>query len=164
MNSVITALFNNISDASSALQTLESNGILPGDVSLISSESLSQDNFALTGNSKMPEGTAVGAASGGVITALLAGLTTVGTIASGGAGLLVSGPIVAALAGAGAGATIGGIIGGLIGSKIPEHEIKFYEDSLEKGSVLIGVKYGSSNKALIEDIFEQSEATKVSHA
>lgn len=164
MSNVITALFNQASDATAAIYALESKGVLPGDISLVSSESLSKDNFAVTDNSKMPEGVMIGAAAGGLLTAVVAGLTTVGTIATGGAGLLVSGPLVAALAGAGAGATAGGVIGGIIGSNIPEHEIKFYEDALEKGAVLLGIKYGKSNKEDIEAVLEDCEAVKIATA
>jgi len=97
------------------------------------------DAFTVETHTKATEGIGVGALSGGAIGALIAGLTAVGTIATGGAGILVAGPIAAALAGAGAGAAAGGVLGGLIGAATPEHEIKHYEDALERGSVLVGV-------------------------
>jgi hypothetical protein len=115
----------------------------------------------------MAEGVAVGATTGGAVGALVAGLTAVGTIATGGTGLLVAGPVVAALAGAGAGAAGGSILGGLVGASIPEHEIKHYEDALNKGSVLVGVHVPDDADDL-EDVakrtLKESGAIKVSHA
>src|SRR5690606_38987047 len=109
------------------------------EISLLIGDNFDREAFAVKSQTKMPEGAALGAASGGAIGALIGGLTAVGTIATGGAGLLVAGPVVAALAGAGAGAAGGGVLGGLVGAAIPEHEVKHYEDALSKGSVLIGV-------------------------
>jgi ferritin-like metal-binding protein YciE len=69
-------------------------------------------------------------------------------------GLLVAGPIVAALAGAGAGAAAGGVIGGLIGLGIPEHQVKYFQDAIEKGSVLVGVKVPEDREEWAESILE----------
>ena len=106
----------------------------------------------------------IGAASGGVLAAIIGGFTAVGSVATGGAGLLVAGPLVAAFAAGGAGAAIGGTFGAAIGALIPEHEIKFYEDAIEKGSILIGVKYNSDNKNSIEEVLESAGASNVSKA
>ena len=57
-----------------------------------------------------------------------------------GLGLLVAGPIAAALAGAGAGAVAGGAIGALVGAGIPEERVKEYESGLKKGGIVMGVK------------------------
>ena len=91
-------------------------------------------------------------------------MTAVGAVATGGAGLVVAGPLVAALAAGGAGAAIGGSLGAIIGAFIPEHEIKYYEDAIKEGSVLVGVKYTSHNKDRIKDILEQAGAEKVATA
>ena len=62
------------------------------------------------------------------------------TVAVPGLGLLVAGPIAAALAGAGAGAVVGGGIGALVGAGIPEERVKEYESGLKNGGILMGVK------------------------
>ncbi len=85
-------------------------------------------------------------------------------MATGGTGLLVAGPLVAAFAAGGAGAAVGGSLGAAIGAFIPEHEVKFYEDAIEKGSILIGVKYDSDNKSAIEEILKNAGASSVSTA
>ena len=75
-----------------------------------------------------------GAGVGGGIGAVAA------TVAVPGVGLLVAGPIAAALAGAGAGAVVGGGIGALVGAGISEERIKEYESGLKEGGILMGVK------------------------
>lgn len=164
MSSVITALFKQPRQAADAINDLEIKGILANDISIITSEAVDMESFGISEGSKLSEGAALGAVSGGVAVALLAGLTAVGTVATGGVGLLASGPLVAALAGAGAGATLGTMIGGAIGAAIPEHEVKYFEDAIKEGSVLLGVKYNSDNKDVIKDILKANDADKIATA
>ena len=71
-------------------------------------------------------------------------------------GLIVAGPLLAALAGGGAGAVTGGIIGGLIGSGIPESNAKAYEEILKTGGVVIGVTPKTADdRQAIKDRFEE---------
>src|SRR5690606_30022721 len=112
------ALFENHTDAAAALDSLVAAGFDTSNISFIASDDFDADAFTVQTHSKLPEGAAIGAGTGGAIGALVAGLTAVGAIATGGAGLLVAGPLVAALAGAGAGAAGGSILGGLIGLAI----------------------------------------------
>ena len=65
-----------------------------------------------------------------------------------GLGLVIAGPIAAALVGAGTGSAIGSIVGGLVGLGISDEEAKLYEDDIKKGGILIGVK--ASNKRFDE--------------
>lgn len=165
MAQVITGLFENGTQASAAIAQLEMKGIPSKDISLVASEGFDKESFGIEESSKLPEGAAIGAGSGGAVGALVLGMTAVGTIATGGVGLLAAGPIVAALAGAGAGAAAGGVIGGSIGAFIPEDEVKFYEDAIEKGSVLIGVEYDDKDrKEMIEETFENHDASRVATA
>ena len=164
MSDVITGLFNKPSEAAMAINELEGKGVSADDISLIANETVNQENFGIAEQSKMPEGAAIGAVTGGVLTAVVAGLTAVGAVATGGAGLLISGPTVAALAGAGAGATAGTLIGGAIGAAIPEHEVKYYEDAIKKGSILLGVKYTSKNKDTIKSILKHYDVKEVATA
>ncbi|MAY73525.1 MAG: hypothetical protein CMJ31_02165 [Phycisphaerae bacterium] len=165
MTTVITALFDHPADASAALHTLEARGIPAADMSLIAGESIERDAFAIESHSKLPEGVALGAAGGGAVGALVAGLTAVGAIATGGLGLVAVGPLVAALAGAGAGAAGGSIVGGAIGAALPEHEVKHYEDALNKGSIMIGVECDTHDRRdMVKDTFKHFNATKISTA
>jgi hypothetical protein len=165
MNTVVTGLYDSPKQAAIAVQTLEAQGIPGEDISLLTVDRFDHDAFTVETHTKAAEGVGVGAASGGALGALIAGLTAVGTIATGGAGILVAGPLAAALAGAGAGAAAGGVLGGLIGAATPEHEIKHYEDALARGSVLVGV---SCNKDEQKDVASRTlkgcGALKVSRA
>ncbi|MEM8756942.1 MAG: hypothetical protein AAGF47_04075 [Planctomycetota bacterium] len=165
MSTVITGLFNDPADASAAIQTLEARGVPADKMSLVAGDQVNKESFAIQTHSKLPEGVAIGAGTGGAIGALVAGFTAVGVIGTGGAGILAAGPLVAAFAGAGAGAAGGSIIGGAIGTAIPEHEVKHYEDAIEKGSVLVGVECpDDSVKNTAKDTFEHFDAKKVSTA
>ena len=167
MTTVITALYETPNRAAQAVQALEAEGVPGEDISLLIGDNFDRDAFAVKTKSKAAEGVAVGATSGAAIGALVGGLTAVGTIATGGAGLLVAGPIVAALAGAGTGAAAGGALGGLVGAGVPEHEVKHYEDALNKGSVMIGVSVGEDEdelKDITKRTLKKSGAIKVSHA
>ncbi len=165
MSTVITAIFESNDNAAGALEALVAHGFDSGDISLIASEQFDRESFGVETHSKLAEGAAIGAGAGGAAGAVVAGLTTVGAIAAGGLGVVAAGPIVAALAGAGAGAAGGSVLGGLIGSTIPEHEIKHYEDALDKGHVMVGVDCETSDQCdKAKDIFEQFNAEKISHA
>jgi len=164
MSKVITGLFENSSKASAAIHRLEAIGVKQDDISVIANDSYSKDDFAVDEGTKAAEGGIVGAASTGILAAVVTGFTAVGAVATGGAGLLVAGPLVAAFAAGGVGAAVGGSLGAVIGAFIPEHEVKFYENAIEKGSVLIGVQYNSDNKDKIKDIFEGINAEKVATA
>ena len=89
-----------------------------------------------------------GAAIGGGVGATLAAIAAIGTtLALPGLGLLVAGPIAAALAGGGAGALTGGLIGGLVGYGIPEDRAKEYEKGIREGGILMGVNPRSDEDA-----------------
>jgi hypothetical protein len=165
MTTVVTGLFDSPHQAAIAVQALEAQGIPGADISLLTGDRFDRDAFTVETHTKATEGLGIGAASGGALGALIGGLTAVGTIATGGAGILVAGPLAAALAGAGAGAAAGGVLGGLAGAAMPEHEIKHYEDAIEKGSVLVGVSCEEdTEKEVAKRTLKGIGALKVSHA
>ncbi len=165
MATVVTGLFDSPQKAAVAVQALEAQGVPGEDISLLTGDRFDRDAFTVESHSKATEGVGVGAAGGGAIGALIGGLTAVGTIATGGAGILVAGPLAAALAGAGAGAATGGLLGGVIGATMPEHEVKHYEDALEKGSVLVGVTCNEAEeKEIAKRTLKGIGASKVAHA
>ncbi len=165
MSTTITGLFSSPADASAAVHTLLARGFDASQISVVAGEGVSSDAFAIETHSKLPEGVAIGAGTGGAIGALVAGFTAVGALATGGAGLVAVGPVVAALAGAGAGATGGAVVGGGIGLAIPEHEVKHYQEALDKGSVMLGVECDDSDaKDTAKDVFEHFDADKISRA
>ncbi len=95
----------------------------------------------LSGGTKAAEGLGKGSAIGGGIGAALGALFAVGTsIVIPGLGLVVAGPLAAALAGLGAGGATGGLIGALIGAGIPEDRAREYERGINEGGILIGTR------------------------
>lgn len=163
MSKVITGLFGSPTEAAAAMDALIAKGVDPAHISVVASEAVDTEAFAIEDSSRVGEGAAIGAGIGGGVGALIAGFTTVGALASTGLGLIAVGPVVAALAGAGAGAAAGGVLGGLAGLSIPEHEIKHYEGAIERGSVLVGVSDTTPlDSASVRDVLEAYGADKVS--
>ena len=81
----------------------------------------------------------VGAALGGTLGAIIGAIAAIGTsILLPGLGLVVAGPLAAALVGGGAGSLTGGLIGALIGSGIPEETVQHYETGLREGGIVLG--------------------------
>ena len=161
MKSTIREIFKTSNEAYNAINQLAVEGIHQDQVSVLMSDethSLHGKEFDIQDNSKAPEGIAIGATAGGIIGAVAAGLTTVGSIVmTGGAGLVVPGPAIAALAGLGAGAAGGGLIGGLIGLGINETEAKQIEEDLKSGSVLVAVEAKGDEKDRVKEVFKNAK-------
>jgi uncharacterized protein YcfJ len=140
---MVTGLFKDRESAEQAYGTLTSRGYGKDDVNLLMSDETRKKYFTDDGteiDTKALEGAAVGAAIGGTVGATLAAIAAVGTtLVLPGLGLLVAGPIVAALAGATAGAATGGLIGALVGAGIPEERAKRYEEGIKKGGIVMCV-------------------------
>ena len=95
---------------------------------------------------KATEGATIGGAVGSTLGAIAAAFAAVGTsLVLPGLGLVIAGPLTAAIAGAGAGGVTAGLVGALIGWGIPEDRLKDYEQGINDGGILIGVKTRSDN-------------------
>lgn len=158
---LVLGLFDDSGAADRALSRLFESGVQRDDLSILAADENAASEFGIAKHSKMGEGAAIGAGVVGALGAAVAGFAAVGAIATGGAGLLIAGPIVAALAGAGAGAATGGVIGGLIGLGIPEHEVKVLSEKVKKGAVLLGVKCANQDADRIKSIFQDNGATRI---
>ena len=113
--------------ATAAVERLHNLGYGRDEISVMMDDKTRERAFSSIVNVKGSEGIAAGATIGGVLGAIVAGLTATGSVAAiaGTGGLatpLVVGPLAAALAGLGAGAAGGGILGGLIGVGIGESQ------------------------------------------
>ncbi len=131
--------------ASAAVDRLHGLGYGRDDISVMMDDKTREKAFSAVVSAKGSEGLAAGATIGGVLGAIVAGLTATGSVAAiaGTGGLatpLVVGPLAAALAGLGAGAAGGGIVGGLIGVGIGEKRAKDYEKGLREGGILVAVR------------------------
>jgi hypothetical protein len=154
-NRIMTGLFRDRESAEGAYRTLSSRGYGKDDVNLIMSDDTRKKYFADDDTelgTKAWEDAGKGAAIGGGVGATLAAIAAIGTtLALPGLGLLIAGPIAAALAGGGAGALTGGLIGGLVGYGIPEEHAKHYEQGIKDGGIVMGVNPRTTEDA---DYFE----------
>lgn len=162
MTQSISAIFKNGTDARSALMQLEELGFTQEQISVVATDNSAGKSFNIEKDSKVAEGTSIGATSGGLIGAIAASLVATGSMVIPGVNLLIAGPIIAAAAGTGAGAVVGGLAGALIGSGIPEYEVKRYEDEIKQGGVLVIVDEDDENRrAQLENVFKQKDALSI---
>jgi uncharacterized protein YjbJ (UPF0337 family) len=145
----VTGLYPTPEAASRAYSGLTTeHGYRPEDINVVMSDETRKRHFGdaapgteLSGGTKAAEGMGKGSAIGGGIGAALGALFAIGTsIVIPGLGLVVAGPLAAALAGLGAGGATGGIIGALIGAGIPEDRAREYERGINDGGILIGTR------------------------
>lgn len=159
---IVTATFKDRAASEAALRNLETIGIRSEQVSLIMTDETRHNHFKISEDTKADEGAISGAGVGGIAGVLLSMLTTAGVMAIPGLNLVVTGPIVAALAGLGAGAIVGGILGGLVGAGIPEHEAKIYEREIKKGGVLLAIEaIDEQQKSRIKDALKTADAYNI---
>ena len=151
--------------ASAAVERLHGLGYGRDDISVMMDDKTREKAFSAVVNAKGSEGIAAGATLGGVLGAIVAGLTATGSVAAiaGTGGLatpLVVGPMAAALAGLGAGALGGGIVGGLVGVGIGEKRAKDYEKGLRDGGILVAVRPKSKeHRADVRKALEHDRST-----
>jgi hypothetical protein len=143
---MVTAVFRDRHDANAAWKWLTARGYAPSEINMLMSESTKTqyyshaDDEEISASTHALEGVATGGAIGTAVGATAAAIAAIGTsLVIPGLGLVVAGPIAAALAGGGAGAVAGGVIGGLVGLGIPESNAHAYEEALREGGVAIGV-------------------------
>src|SRR5918912_1823107 len=148
MAKLVTGLFKTRVAAESAVDAIVKRGYTRDDISVLMSDATKSKEFAVETRTHAADGAGIGGAVGGAVGAVLAAIVAVGTsIVLPGVGLVIAGPIVAALAGAGAGGATGGLIGALVGAGIPEHRAKVYDAGIRSGGILIGVEAKSAEDA-----------------
>jgi len=171
-NTAVFGIYSTPSAAEAAVDHLVQNGFTEQDVSVLMSDVDAAREFAHEKNTKAPEGTTIGATTGGIVGGTLGLLAGIGALAIPGIGpLLAAGPIVAALAGVGAGGAVGGLVGALAGLGIPEYEAKRYEGQVKNGGVLLSVHCDTSDDVIrakhmlkatgAEDIASSGESSNV---
>jgi len=151
-NTMVTGMFRDRDSAERAYGSMAARGYTEKDLNLAMSDDTRKKYFdegATTelGN-KATEGAGVGGAIGATVGAIAGAIAAVGTsLVIPGLGLVIAGPAVAALAGAGAGGVTGGLIGALVGWGIPEERVKHYESGIKEGGIVMGVTPRSEEDA-----------------
>lgn len=165
MTTTMIATYEALPQAERAASRLVEEGFPDSQISMLVSDATKEKHLAMQKRTKAPEGAATGAAIGGVTGALIAGLTTVAGIVVPGLGLLVVGPLIAALAGAGAGGALGGLVGGLTGLGFTEIEAKMVEDALRNGNVALAATTDTRERVrIIHGVFESTGALSIARA
>ncbi len=141
---LLTGLFNDKETSEKAYYAAISRGYTNADINLLMSDDTRKKYFSESSTSefgsKALEGAGTGSAIGGTIGAVVGGLAAIGTnVFLPGFGLVVAGPLIAALAGFGAGGLAGGLVGALVGWGFPEDRAIAYEAGLKAGKIMVGV-------------------------
>jgi hypothetical protein len=143
---MVSAAFRDHLNAQLAHDRLRSHGYADSEINVLLSDAVRGKYYPTDRETPVKPGTAaaqgvgVGGVIGTAVGAALGAIAAIGTnIALPGLGLIVAGPVVAGLAGAGAGAVSGGLIGGLVGLGIPESNARAYEEVLRDGGFVLGV-------------------------
>jgi len=155
-NTTVSGIFRSRDDISEIINSLEEKGISEQDISILMSEETQKNQFGIDTDTKAPEGAVKGLTAGGLLGAVIGGLTLVGAVIIPGPGLVVAGPIIGILAGMAAGGLAGTLVGALIGMGIPEYEAKFYEQSInERGNILLVAHINKDLKPDVKKLFNQ---------
>ena len=141
---MVTGLFKDKDSAECAYDALSERGYDKDSSDVIMSDQ-TRDKYYSGGDydetelgNKALEGSGAGAAIGGTLGAIVAGIAAIGTsVLLPGLGLVVAGPLAAALVGAGAGGLAGGLVGALIGYGIPEEHAEVYEEGIKSGGIFL---------------------------
>jgi hypothetical protein len=157
MTKTVSGLFDNHSDAATAVRELEAIGVPASDISMVASNN---ERWYEDGPSNAAEdagtGAGIGAAVGGV-GGLLAGL---GVMAIPGIGPVVAaGWLVATAAGAAAGAVAGGAAGGIVGALtgdgVPENEAHVYAEAVRRGGTLVVARVEDNKLSLANEVLHR---------
>jgi hypothetical protein len=156
----VTGLFDDYSDASTAVSALEARGIPSDDISIVSNNA---DGRYKDGDheTNAAEGAGTGAGIGAVVGGAGGLLTGLGIMAIPGVGPVVAAGWLAATAlGAVGGAVAGGAAGGLIGamtaSGVPEDHAHVYAEGVRRGGTLVTAKVEDHLQPEAEAILKQS--------
>jgi hypothetical protein len=149
----VAGVFDSEITADRAVASLLDEGFSKDDISLLMSDKTRDRLFSSTDDeaNRVAKGGIVGAALGGGLGALAAGLTAVGILVLPGGSLLAVGPIIAALSGAGAGAAIGGLSGALINAGFAADEANRFAKEISLGKAVVIVHAQNENRASIAE-------------
>lgn len=150
MTNTVVRLFDDLEEAQRAIQALLEAGFQKEDISLIASDfrgdyknHLESDKAQVAEKGEETAGmTETGAVVGGLL-GLMAGLGVLGFPALG--PVLIGGPLLATLAGAGAGAAGGALLGALADVGLTEDEAQYFAEAVRRGGVLVLVHTDEEN-------------------
>ena len=134
MTTVVTGLYADAAAADRGVARLVAEAIPSADISVILASTPDHERIVQAETDDTPRGAVTGAVGGGVLASL-----AFATLALPGVGVLVTGPLFAALAAGSVGALAGGIIGGLTGYGVSTTTAQEYERAIHRGEALVAV-------------------------
>lgn len=167
MTTTISRLYDNYSDAETAVRRLEAAGVPHSDISLVANNS---DNWYSSsrgsaggkvdrdrdGTDDRAEGAGAGAGIGaglGGAAGLLAGL---GMLAIPGLGPVVAAGWLASTAvGAAAGAATGGIVGALTQAGVSKEDASRYAEGVRRGGTLVSARVADTDRARLDALLHE---------
>jgi len=161
MSRTVTRLFDSRIHAEAAIRDLEAAGFDTGRLSLIASETRSEERRSFSGDrdgdNETLEGAGEGAATGGVIGAGVGLLAGLGALAVPGLGpVLVAGWLGTTLAGAATGAAVGGVTGGILGALkdagVNDEDAHVYAEGVRRGGALVSVRVDDADAMRADEI------------
>lgn len=158
---VLTAFFGGRTEAEGAVSQLLERGVPHAAIRLLPKEVTHLDDLGVKVTSKASEGAALGAASGGLLGAALGMLTAAGSLVLPRLDMVIAGPLVSALAGAGALGGIATLLGALIGASIPEYEAAYLDDAVGRGGSLLAIRCREEEVRTIEHLLRVSGARRI---
>ena len=150
---MVTGLFTDRDSAERAFLVALGRGYDKGEISVVMDDDTRRkyfpaeeaDKTELAG--KAAEGE-LGSPKSGTMATLFTAAAAVGAfLLLPGFGLVLAGPVAAALAGAGAAAVAGGLYGALHDWGIPQQRIDAYDAAIKRGGILLGVKARNDDDA-----------------
>jgi hypothetical protein len=135
---VRVGVFQRLANADAAVHALSQAGFDEKEITVICPTCAPDDFDHYKRQEPAGAHTPAAATAGGAIGALLGGLVAItGITLTGGAGLLVAGPMLAAAAG---GAVAGGFVGAMMTRGLEPEMANFYDQAVQKGKILVGVE------------------------
>ncbi|MGA2116832.1 MAG: DUF3341 domain-containing protein [Bryobacteraceae bacterium] len=136
----VMGIYPDRTTVSDAIKVLHKAGYRTTDVSVLASDNQGSKDFAHEKHTRALQGSAIGAAAGGVVGAALAWFASTQSSAIPALGALAAaGPVVAAAAGAGAGGALGWIVGLVAGLRSSEYVARRYAGRIRRGGILLSV-------------------------
>jgi outer membrane lipoprotein SlyB len=129
---IVYAMFEDREHIEAAFTELTKIGIAVEDISLVMSEDTHERDFKVLDRTKALKGATAGGLMAGTVGGVLGGIIGVGSIVTGGIGLIVMGPALAF-------AAAGGLFGGLMGRTMPDDRAMVLKAEISEGKTLMAV-------------------------
>ena len=161
MAKIVTAVFDDPSNAQLAVQDLVNHGIFREDISVQATQGNSGREFCIDVSSKAPEGGVIGTVGGIALGAATAYLVHAGHVVIPGIDLTHHSLLLCTLAGTSAGAMGGMLMGLLVGWTVPEYESNLYPVDQRNGRILLGVYCNEKREGEIRTLLQAAHGTLV---